>query len=156
MVHLRQRCVARHRHRAVKPTTNFPKQPDPRSRYLAAPLHPRPPCSRRTSNPPKAQGEKGFAIREELKMPQDLQMTRLLQLPWISMGRQDEARIWLGNSQEILEGRDDELHVRLLCQNNLNFSRNLSLLHGRLSPAPRRNFDRAIAQAKAFGTLWFS
>lgn len=74
----------------------------------------------------EAQGKKSLAIREDMNLPQDLEMTNCynyIATACDSMGRHEEAKMWLKKSRGILEGHDDELHTRLLCQNNLNFSR---------------------------------
>ncbi|KAL8715178.1 MAG: hypothetical protein Q9220_001136 [cf. Caloplaca sp. 1 TL-2023] len=101
-------------------------------------------------------GKKSLAIRQDLKMPQDLQMSNCynyIAIALDSLGRHDEAKVWLEKSRAILESHDDELHVRLLCQNNLNFSRNLfSVGDFGLS---EYKLDKALVQATTFKN-WYS
>ncbi|KAL8646295.1 MAG: hypothetical protein Q9226_006922 [Calogaya cf. arnoldii] len=76
----------------------------------------------------ETQGKRSLAIREELKIPQDLQMTNCynyIAIALDSMGIHEEATEWLEKLRDILGAHDDELHVRLLTQNSLNYSRNL-------------------------------
>jgi tetratricopeptide (TPR) repeat protein len=71
---------------------------------------------------------KSLETRQGLRLPEDLQMTNYynyLGLACDSELRHDEARIWLDKSVAILRGHDEELYVRLSCQNNLNSARNL-------------------------------
>ena len=104
----------------------------------------------------ETQGKKSLAIREELKMPQDLQMTNCynyIAIALDSMALHQEAKLWFEKSREILEGHDDELHIRLLCQNNLNFSRNLFSVED--FDGAEKKLDRALIQATGFKS-WYS
>jgi len=70
-----------------------------------------------------------------------------------SVGRHAEAKELLQKSRSILEGKDDELHTRLLCQNNLNFSRNLFSVED--FEGAERMLDEAVVQATSFKS-WYS
>ncbi|KAL8948298.1 MAG: hypothetical protein Q9222_005505 [Ikaeria aurantiellina] len=107
-------------------------------------------------NSAEIQGKKSLAIREQLNMPQDLQMMNCynyIAIALDSMARHTEAKEWLQKSQNILEGHDDELHIRLLCQNNLNFSRNLFSSGDFM--ASEQKLDCALEQAISFSS-WYS
>ncbi|KAL8812868.1 MAG: hypothetical protein Q9223_000518 [Gallowayella weberi] len=102
------------------------------------------------------EGKKSLAIREELQMPQDLQMTNCynyIAIALDSLGRHLEAKNLLDKSREILEGHSDELHVRLLCQNNLNSSRNLFSMDD--FEGSEKKLDDALIQATSFKS-WYS
>ncbi|KAK8079199.1 hypothetical protein PG994_003006 [Apiospora phragmitis] len=73
-------------------------------------------------------GTKSLELRERLEQPQSLEITNCyncIAVACDSLRRHAEAKMFLLKSREILEKDDDELHIRLLCQNNLNYSRNL-------------------------------
>ena len=104
----------------------------------------------------ETQGKKSLAIREDLKMPQDLQMTNCynyIAIACDSMSCHDEAKTWLEKSRSILVEHDDELHIRLLAQNNLNFSRNLFSVND--FEGSEKKLDTALVQATAFKS-WYS
>jgi tetratricopeptide (TPR) repeat protein len=99
----------------------------------------------------EAQGKKSLAIRDDMSLPQDLEMTNCynyIAIACDSMGRHEEAATWLSKSRGILEGHDDELHTRLLCQNNLNFSRNKFSVGD--YQESERMLDEACVQATRF------
>ncbi|KAL8804836.1 MAG: hypothetical protein Q9182_002330 [Xanthomendoza sp. 2 TL-2023] len=101
-------------------------------------------------------GKKSLAIREQLKIPQDLQMTNCynyIAIALDSQGRHQEAKNLLDKSREILEGHQDEIHLRLLCQNNLNSSRNLFSMHD--FKGSEQKLDQALIQATSFKS-WYS
>ncbi len=96
-------------------------------------------------------GRKSLQIRDDLERPQDLEMTNCynyIAVACDSVGRHAEAKELLRKSRSILEGKDDELHTRLLCQNNLNFSRNLFSV-GDLEGA-EKTLNEAVVQATSF------
>ena len=104
----------------------------------------------------ETQGKKSLAIREDLKMPQDLQMTNCynyIAIACDSMGRHDEAKTWLEKSRSILVEHHDDLHIRLLAQNNLNFSRNLFSVND--FEGSEKKLDAALVQATGFKS-WYS
>ncbi|KAL8690231.1 MAG: hypothetical protein Q9224_004454, partial [Gallowayella concinna] len=99
----------------------------------------------------ETEGKKSLAIRVELKMPQDLQMTNCynyIAIALDSLACHAEAKMWLDKSRDVLEGHKDELHVRLLCQNNLNFSRNLFSVGD--FEGSEKKLDQALLQATSF------
>ena len=101
-------------------------------------------------------GKKSLVIRDDLNMPQDLQMTNCynyIAIACDSMGRHDDVRSLLGKSRVILEGNDDKLHLRLLCQNNLNFSRTLFSL-GKFDDSEKK-LSQGLAQATSFDS-WYT
>ncbi|KAL8852688.1 MAG: hypothetical protein Q9221_002448 [Calogaya cf. arnoldii] len=94
------------------------------------------------------QGRRSLAIREALKIPQDLQITNCynyIAIALDSMGLHEIAKKSLDNSREILVAHDDELHVRLLSQNNLNYSRNLFSVED--FTGSEKKLDEALTQA---------
>ncbi|KAH7316733.1 P-loop containing nucleoside triphosphate hydrolase protein [Stachybotrys elegans] len=104
----------------------------------------------------EAQGLKSLDIRLGLDKPQELEKTNCynyIAIALDSCGRHDEAKTWLRRSRDVLETKDDELHTRLLCQNNLNFSRNLFSV-GDFDEAERM-LDQAYSQATKFKS-WYS
>ncbi|KAL8823250.1 MAG: hypothetical protein Q9191_006031 [Dirinaria sp. TL-2023a] len=95
---------------------------------------------------------KSLAIREKLGQPQQLQISSCyhhLAIALDSMGWHDEARSWLSKAREILESHNDELHIRLLCHNNLHFSRNLFSV-GDFDGAEKK-LDQAMILASGLG-----
>ena len=101
-------------------------------------------------------GKKSLAIRHDLKIPQDLQMTNCynyIAIACDSMGRHEDARSFLDKSRVILEGNDDELHIRLLCQNSLNFSRTLFSLG--IFADSEYKLNQALTQARSFES-WYT
>ncbi|KAL8896345.1 MAG: hypothetical protein Q9207_007750 [Kuettlingeria erythrocarpa] len=104
----------------------------------------------------ETQGKRSLVIREELKIPQDLQITNCynyIAIALDSLGQHDEAKKWLEKSREILVANDDELHVRLLSQNNLNYSRNLFSVED--FTGSEKKLDQALVQATGFKS-WYS
>ena len=101
-------------------------------------------------------GKKSLAVREGLKTPQDLQTANCynyIAIALDSLADHGEAVKWLEKSREILEGHDDELHLRLLCQNDLNFSRNLFSVDDFTGSEEKLN--RALILAARFKS-WYS
>lgn len=104
----------------------------------------------------ETQCKKSMAIREDLKMPQNLQMTNCynyIAIACDSMGCHEEAKIWLEKSRSILVEHDDDLHIRLLAQNNLNYSRNLFSVND--FEASEKKLDTALVLATGFKS-WYS
>ncbi|KAG9253126.1 uncharacterized protein F5Z01DRAFT_689273 [Emericellopsis atlantica] len=102
------------------------------------------------------QGKKSLAIRVGLRIPQELELTNCynyIAIACDSVGRHAEAKGWLQKSRTILEGTQDELHTRLLCQNNLNFSRNLFSVQD--YEESEKLLDQACSQATIFES-WYS
>lgn len=96
-------------------------------------------------------------IRTELEMPRDLKMTNCfnyIALALDSLEQHKDAHSWLGKSADILTSHDeDDLYVRLSCQNNLNSARNLYCM-GEYGPAEKR-LDSALKQATVLDS-WYS
>lgn len=95
-------------------------------------------------------------IRTELEMSQDLKMTNCfnyIALALDSLEQHKDAQPWLEKSADILTGHDEDLYVRLSCQNNLNSARNLYCM-GEYEPAEKR-LDLALKQATDFDS-WYS
>jgi len=101
-------------------------------------------------------GRKSLQIRNHLERPQDLEMTNCynyIAVACDSLKRHVEAKELLQKSRDILKGKDDELHTRLLCQNNLNFSRNLFSVEEYQEAEIK--LDEAVLQATSFQS-WYS
>ena len=101
-------------------------------------------------------GYKALKIRTEMKMPQDLKMTNCfnyIALALDSLERHQEAQPWLNKSDALLRGHEEDLYVRLSCQNNLNSARNLYCM-AEFAAAEDR-VDLALKQATAFDS-WYS
>ena len=104
----------------------------------------------------EVQGKQSLTIREQQKAPQDLQMTNCynyIAIACDSMGHHAEAKTWYEKSRTLLEGNDDSLHIRLLCQNNLNFSRNLFSV-GEYEVSEEK-LKQALIQASSFKS-WYT
>lgn len=69
-----------------------------------------------------------------------------------SLEQHKDAQSWLDKSAEILKDNDD-LYVRLSCQNILNSARNLYFM-GEYEAAEKR-LDQSLKQATAFNS-WYS
>jgi tetratricopeptide (TPR) repeat protein len=104
----------------------------------------------------EAHGRKSLETREQLGKPQELEKTNCynyIAVALDSMKRHAEAKELLQKSRDILERKKDELHTRLLCQNNLNFSRNVFSV-GQYEEAERK-LNEAAVQATSFKS-WYS
>ena len=101
-------------------------------------------------------GMKILEIRRELTMPEDLAMTNCYNYLGIACDsdlRHSEAWIWLERSADILKNHDEDLYVRLACQNNLNRARNLYCT-GQYEQS-KQLLDVSMSQATKFGS-WYS
>lgn len=104
----------------------------------------------------ETQCKKSMAIREDLKLPQNLQMTNCynyIAIACDSMGCHEEAKNWLEKSRSILVKHDDDLHTRLLAQNHLNYSRNLFSVND--FEDSEKKLDTALVLASGFQS-WYS
>jgi tetratricopeptide (TPR) repeat protein len=71
---------------------------------------------------------KALDARVALGTPQDLKTSNAYNyvgLALDSLERHDEAKFWFEKKESILSSSDDDLHIRLRCQHDLNTSRNL-------------------------------
>lgn len=101
-------------------------------------------------------GMKSLEIRRELMMPEDLAMTNCYNYLGIACDsdlRHSEARFWLEKSADILKDHDENLYVRLACQNNLNRARNLYCT-GQYEQS-KQLLDVSMSQATKFES-WYS
>lgn len=95
-------------------------------------------------------------IRNGINMPQDLKMTNCynyIALALDSLERHTEAQKWLDKSDAILRDHEEDLFVRLSCQNNLNSARNLYCMDQ--YEAAEKRIDLALEQATSFQS-WYS
>ena len=89
-------------------------------------------------------------------MPEDLAMTNgynYLGFACDSDLRPSEARVWLEESGDILKDHDEDLYVRLACQNNLNRVHNFYCT-GQYEQS-KQVFDISMSQAIRFES-WYS
>lgn len=101
-------------------------------------------------------GQEALKIRTEMQAPQDLKMTNCfnyIALALDSLEQHKDAQPWLEKSNQILKDNDEDLYVRLSCQNNLNSARNLYCM-GEYEAAEKR-IDQSLKQATAFDS-WYS
>ena len=104
----------------------------------------------------KGKGLKSLDLRRELQMPEDLAMSNCYNYLGIACDsdlRHDEARVWLEKSADILKDHDEDLYVRLACQNNLNRARNLYCTEN--YEQSKHLLDISMSQATKFKS-WYS
>lgn len=101
-------------------------------------------------------GLKSLELRRELQMPEDLAMSNCYNYLGIACDsdlRHDEAHVWLEKSADIFKDHDEDLYVRLACQNNLNRARNLYCTEQ--YEQSKQLLDISMSQATKFGS-WYS
>lgn len=101
-------------------------------------------------------GHEALKIRTEMQTHQDLRMSNCynyIALALDSLEQHKDAQPWLEKSNDILKDHDDDLYVRLSCQNNLNSARNLYCMGD--YEAAEKKIDQSLKQATAFDS-WYS
>ena len=104
-------------------------------------------------------GTDAWFKRKELQMPKDLRMSNCYNYLGIAYDSELQYGVgfhWLERSANILKHHDEDVCVRLACQNNLNRARNLYCTEkpGRYEES-KKLLDISMSQATEFGSWYF-
>ena len=108
-------------------------------------------------------GTDAWFKRRELQIPKDLRMSNCYTYLGIAYDSKLQYSVgwhWLERSANILKDHDEDLYVRLACQNNLNRARNLYCFKNyeeskKNYEESKRLLDISISQAMEFGSWYF-